>query len=70
MERQEVLQKTVEAIDIKQYDVVGLVESMAQTAFQARNLGRAAQIYDHMIRDPECNIILCLAGSLFSAGLK
>ncbi len=70
MERQELLQTTVEAIDIKQFDVVGLVESMAQTAFQARNLGRAAQIYDQMIQDRECSIILCLAGSLFSAGLK
>ncbi|MCS7292240.1 MAG: deoxyhypusine synthase [Gloeomargarita sp. SKYBB_i_bin120] len=70
MERRELLQKTVEAIDIKQFDVVGLVEAMAQMAFQARNLGRAAQIYDRMLQDPDCTIILCLAGSLFSAGLK
>ena len=31
---------------------------------------RAADIYDRMLRDEECGIILCLAGSLISAGLK
>lgn len=70
MKRQELLQETVQPIDIKAFDVVGLVEAMSQTAFQARNLGRAAQIYDQMLQDSECAIILCLAGSLFSAGLK
>lgn len=70
MNRQTLLQETVQPIDIKALDVVGLVESMSQMAFQARNLGRAAKIYDEMLRDPDCAIILCLAGSLFSAGLK
>jgi deoxyhypusine synthase len=70
MNRQILLQETVQPIDIKAFDVVGLVESMSQMAFQSRNLGRAAKIYDEMLRDPDCAIILCLAGSLFSAGLK
>jgi deoxyhypusine synthase len=39
-------------------------------AFSARDLSRAADIYDRMLRDNECGIILCLAGSLISAGLK
>ena len=43
---------------------------MSKMAFSARDLGRAAQIYDQMLRDEDCAIILCLAGSLFSAGLK
>ncbi|MFB2875582.1 1,9-bis(guanidino)-5-aza-nonane synthase [Floridanema aerugineum] len=70
MNRQDLLQEIVQPIDIKSFDVVGLVESMSQMAFQARNLGRAAKIYDEMLQDPDCAIILCLAGSLFSAGLK
>lgn len=70
MNREELLQQTVQAIDIKAFDVVGLVEAMGKTAFQARNLGRAAKIYDAMLQDKECTIILCLGGSLFSAGLK
>jgi deoxyhypusine synthase len=43
---------------------------MQGTAFQARNLARAAKIYEHMLMDQGCGIILCLAGSLISAGLK
>ncbi|MFN3927714.1 MAG: 1,9-bis(guanidino)-5-aza-nonane synthase [Pseudanabaenaceae cyanobacterium] len=70
MKKEQLLSQVVQHIDIKAYDVVGLVDAMAQTAFQARNLGRAARIYDLMLRDRECGIILCLAGSLFSAGLK
>ncbi|MGQ9873529.1 1,9-bis(guanidino)-5-aza-nonane synthase [Leptodesmis sp.] len=70
MNRQNLLQEIVQPIDIKTLDVVDLVESMSKMAFQARNLGRAAKIYDEMLRDPDCAIILCLAGSLFSAGLK
>lgn len=70
MQREQLLSQTVQHIDIKAHDVVGLVDAMAQTAFQARNLGRAARIYDLMLKDKDCGIILCLAGSLFSAGLK
>ena len=39
-------------------------------AFQSRNLANACTIYDSMLKDKNCTIILCLAGSLFSAGLK
>jgi deoxyhypusine synthase len=43
---------------------------MAKMAFQARNTARAAQIYEMMLREKDCAVILCLAGSLISAGLK
>jgi deoxyhypusine synthase len=39
-------------------------------AYSARDLHRAATIYDRMLRDDSCTVILCLAGSLISAGLK
>ncbi|MDP3938616.1 MAG: deoxyhypusine synthase family protein, partial [Deltaproteobacteria bacterium] len=60
----------IEQLDMKQVDVRPLVDGMAKTAFQARNLGRAAEIYARMLRDKDCTIILTLAGSLFGAGLK
>lgn len=63
-------ERIVEHIDIKKINTVDLVESMGKTAFQARNLYRASKIYDMMLRDESCSIILTLAGSLFSAGLK
>jgi deoxyhypusine synthase len=46
------------------------VDAMQHMAFSARDLHRAADIYDRMIRDENAGIILCLAGSLISAGLK
>lgn len=33
MNREELLQQTVQPIDIKAFDVVGLVEAMGKTAF-------------------------------------
>jgi deoxyhypusine synthase len=39
-------------------------------AFSARDLARASQILDRMVADTESLNILCLAGSLVSAGLK
>ena len=66
----ELLSTEVRHLDIKQFDFVNLIEAMQGTAFQARNLSRAAQIYDQMLTDKNCGVILCLAGSLISAGLK
>ncbi len=64
-------QGTIEHIDITQNPgVVGIVDSMRQMAYSARDLHRAADIYDRMLRDRQCGIILTLAGSLISAGLK
>jgi deoxyhypusine synthase len=68
--KQELLSQTIEHIDITQHDVVSLVDSMRKMAFSARDLARAAEIYELMLRDSECGVILCLAGSLISAGLK
>src|SRR5437868_6196369 len=70
LKKSELLVEEVEHIDIKQHNAVALVDAMSKMAFSARDLGRAAQIYDAMLRDEECAIILCLAGSLVSAGLK
>src|SRR5437879_11683794 len=68
--KSDLLVEIVEHIDIKEHNVVPLVEAMSKMAFSARDLGRAAEIYDAMLRAEDCAIILCLAGSLFSAGLN
>lgn len=64
------LSKEVKHIDIKQFDFAHLIEAMEGTAFQARNLSRAAKIYTDMLADKDCSIILCIAGSIVSAGMK
>ena len=68
--KKELLQHTIQHIDIKQHNVVPLVEAMQSMAFSSRDLARAATIYERMLQDGECAVILCLAGSLISAGLK
>ncbi|MCC6573827.1 MAG: deoxyhypusine synthase [Planctomycetes bacterium] len=61
----------VKHIDVSQYAELGkLVAAMGDTSFQARNLSRATDILDMAARDENCSTILCLAGSLVSAGLK
>jgi deoxyhypusine synthase len=70
MQKSDLLQTPVEHYDIKAVNVVPLIDMMEKTAFQARNLARAAKIVDEMVADKECGIILTLAGSLISAGQK
>jgi len=69
-EKKDFLKSTIEHIDIKKHNVVQLVDSYKNMAFQARNLYTAANYYDMMLADKNCSVMLCLAGSLFSAGLK
>lgn len=64
------LKDHVEHLDVKTVNVVPLVEAMGKTAFQARNLARAARILDAAVADKDAGIILTLAGSLISAGMK
>lgn len=66
----ELLSTEVRHIDIKKVDFISLIDQMQDTAFQARNVARAAKIYEQMLTDQNCGVILCLAGSLVSAGLK
>lgn len=69
-EKKDFLKEVIQHIDIKKHNVVPLVEDMEKMAFSARDLNRAAKIYDMMLNDKECTVILTLAGSIFSAGLK
>jgi deoxyhypusine synthase len=68
--KKELLTQPIQHIDIKQHDVVALVDAMQFMAFSSRDLARAASIYERMLRDQDCGIVLCLAGSLISSGLK
>ena len=49
--KQDFLKHPVEHIDITRHNVVALVEAMQHMAFSARDLARAAEIYDRMLAD-------------------
>ena len=68
--KKELLKTPIKHIDITEHNVVPLVDAMSFMAYSSRDLSRAATIYDMMLRDTECGVILCLAGSLISAGLQ
>ena len=64
------LKTPVEHIDIKKIPANALMSAMGGMAFQARNLSRASSIYQEMLKDKNCSVILCIAGSIVSAGMK
>ena len=66
----ELLSRKIEHIDITRCNVIPTIDAMQHMAYSARDLARAADIYDRMLRNPDCGILLTLAGSLVSAGLK
>lgn len=68
--KKDYLKDTIQHFDIKKYNVVPIVDAMEKMAFSARDLNRGARIFDMMQKDKDCAVILTLAGSLFSAGLK
>src|SRR5687768_10768916 len=70
MNKSDILNSVVEHIDIKSFDATPIIDAYGKMAFQARNLARASQIYKLMLEDKDCSVILTLAGSLISAGLK
>src|SRR6516225_11961583 len=68
--KKELLTTPIQHIDIKKHNVVALVDAMQSMAFSSRDTARAASIYEMMLHDTDCGVILCLAGSLISAGLQ
>ena len=68
--KQDLLKHPIEHLDITRYDVAPLVEAMRNMSYSARDLARAADLYDRMLADKGCAVVLCLAGSLLNAGLK
>lgn len=70
MDKREFLTETIQHVDIKQFDARAIIDAYGGMAFQARNLADAARIFNRMLADEDCAVILTLAGSLVSAGLK
>jgi deoxyhypusine synthase len=68
--KQELLSRPVLHIDPTRFDARPIIDSYRQMAYSSRTLAQAADIYSRMLADTECAVILTLAGSLISAGLK
>ena len=68
MEKKDLLKEPVRHIDIKSFNSAGIIEAMKDMSFTARDTPKAAEIFNSMINDTECTIILCIAGSTSAAG--
>jgi deoxyhypusine synthase len=69
-QKSDLLKDVVRHVDATAFDARPVIRAYGDMAFQARNLAGAADIADRMLRDRDCGVILTLAGSLCSAGLK
>lgn len=68
MDKKDLLKETIEHVDIKSFDSTPIIDSMRKMSFTSREVASAADIYDRMINDRECSIILTLAGSTSAGG--
>jgi deoxyhypusine synthase len=68
MKKDDFLKEPVRHIDIKSFDSTGIIEAMRDMSFTARATAAAADIFDKMLTDDKCTIILCIAGSTGAAG--
>ena len=66
--KKQLLSSEVEHIDITSFDARPLVEAMGKMSFTSRDLARAAGIYNQMLEDPNCSVILVIAGSTSAGG--
>jgi deoxyhypusine synthase len=64
----EFLSREVEHIDITKFDARPIIEAMDKMSFTSRDLARATEIYNMMLKDKECAVILTLAGSTSAGG--
>ena len=70
--RRAFLKKSVQPVDVTRTRGVGhLIEQFQSSSIQARNLGRALEVWENALTDPKRpTILLGLAGPLIAAGLR
>jgi deoxyhypusine synthase len=64
----ELLSKQVEHIDITSFDARPIIDAMGKMSFTSRDTARAADLYNQMLSDPDCSVILVIAGSTSAGG--
>ena len=66
--KSELLSTPIEHIDITKFDARPIIDSMGKMSFTSRDLSRATGIYNQMLEDKDCSIILVIAGSTSAGG--
>ncbi len=68
--KKDLLSRPIKHVDITGFDGRAIIDSYRDMAYSSRTLAHAADIYSMMLKDKDCAVIVTLAGSLVSAGLK
>lgn len=64
----ELLSSPVEHIDITAFDGRAMIDAWEKMSFTSRDAARAARILEQAVADPDCSVILTLAGSTSAGG--
>ena len=67
-QKAQLLQNTVEHVDITSFDARPIIDSMRKMSFSSRDTARAADIFNMAIEDKDCSPWLILAGSTSAGG--
>ena len=67
-EKARLLQRAVQHIDITAFDARPIIAAMGGMSFTSRDLAAAADIFNAMLQDEDCAIVLTLAGSTSAGG--
>jgi len=62
------LSTPVEHIDFTSFDARPIINAMGKMSFTSRDTARAAEIFNQMLADPKCSVVLTLAGSTSAGG--
>lgn len=68
MKKEDLLKETIEHIDIKKINPTEMVDAMRKMSFTSRDLAKATDLYNMMLEDKNCTVILALAGSTSAGG--
>ncbi|MGD2279326.1 MAG: deoxyhypusine synthase, partial [Candidatus Omnitrophota bacterium] len=66
--KKKLLKRPIKHVDIKRIDATKIIEAMGEMSFTARDLARACDIFDMMLKDKDCTTVLSLAGSTSAGG--
>jgi len=68
MKKKALLKKPVRHVDVTSFDATPIIDAMREMSFTSRDTAAAADIFERMLRDKGCTIVLSLAGSTSAAG--
>lgn len=66
--KKDLLKRQVKHIDITSFDARPIIDQMDHMSFTSRDLARATELFNMMLKDQKCSTILTLAGSTSAGG--